>query len=1035
MEDEVLKFWKVENIFRKSLAIKKDAPIFIFYEGPPTANDKPGTHHVFARTLKDIVCRYKAMQGYLVDRKAGWDTHGLPVELAVEKELGLNHKKEIEEYGIAKFNARCKESVFKYKEDWENITESIGYWLDMDNPYITCETYYIESVWWLLAQFFNAGLMYRDYKILPYCPRCGTGLSDHEVAQGYRDVEDPSIFVRMKIKGENAYFLVWTTTPWTLLSNVALAVNPNEKYVRVRHKGDEYIMLRYRVEAVLGEDFEIIDQFMGDTLEGMEYEPLYNFVETKEKKHYVILSDFVTVEDGTGIVHIAPAFGKEDFEEGKKHDLPVVQLIDEEGNVKEEAIPFAGMAFKKADPEILKDLEDRGLLFRLETIVHSYPHCWRCDSPLINYARASWYIQTTNYKDKLIENNQHIKWYPPQIRDGRFGDWLENNIDWALSRERFWGTPLNIWVCENCDHKVAIDSMKMLQEMSTDTIPEDIDLHRPFVDEISLKCPECEGKMRRVSEIIDCWFDSGAMPYAQYHYPHEEEENFDKRFPADFICEGLDQTRGWFYTLLAISTFISGESSYKTCIVNGLILDKDGQKMSKSKGNVVDPVEIINQYGADPLRWYLITVNQPWLPIQFDLDGLEEVSRKFFGTLKNLYSFFSMYANIDNFKPTKDLSERELSHIDKWILSRLNSLIKEVTENMDDYQITKSARVISDFVIDDLSNWYVRRSRQRFWLSGLDDDKYNAFHVLWKCLVEVIKLIAPYIPMTAEWYWKALLENFENKFPESVHFTGYPETDNDMIDEDLEEEMTLAIGITTLIRAARNKARLKVRQPLEKAVIVTDSKQFGDEVMDIIKDEINIKILHFTNDVNLLKEFRAEPNFKEIGPRFGAEANTVAESIKSLDKNQIDQIKEKGEIGLTLDNGNGIKLKLSDIKLVAAYSNDYEVIEEENLIVGIDTRLSEELVMEGFAREVVNKVQNSRKNADFEVTNRIVLNVVTTSKVEQAIKEFKEYITGETLSIEVIFGKPEKYDWNEDWDINGEPTGLYLKIVESDGNQ
>ncbi|MBN1756518.1 isoleucine--tRNA ligase, partial [bacterium] len=762
-------------------------------------------------------------------------------------------------------------------------------------------------------------------------------------------------------------------------------------------------------------------------LKDLEYEPLYNYSQDKEKKHYVILADYVTVEDGTGIVHIAPAFGAEDFQEGKKYGLPVVQLVDEEGHIKPEATPFAGKTFKQADPLIIQDLDDRGLLFRKEMVVHSYPHCWRCDSPLLNYARASWYIKTTDYKDKMLAQNIRMTWFPPQIGAGRFGEWLENNVDWALSRERFWGTPLNIWICEKCEHKESIESIKKLGEMARKPLPDDLDLHRPFVDEIILKCPKCGEDMTRVKEIIDCWFDSGAMPYAQYHYPFEEKENWDKRFPAEFICEGLDQTRGWFYTLLAISTFISGESSYKRVMVNGLILDKNGQKMSGSRGNAADPFKIISQYGADPLRWYLVSVSQPWLPIQFDEEVIGEVSRKLFGTLKNVYSFFSMYANIDDFKPDRELNEVKLELIDRWILSRLNSLIKAVETGMEDYQITKTIRRINDFVIDDLSNWYVRRNRRRFWISGFDESKYAAFYVLWKCLLEITRLIAPVVPMTAEWYWSSLTVNKELSYPESVHLADFPAYSDDYIDLSLEEEMKFAIEITASLRAARNKARLKIRQPLRKAIVVESNRKLGEEIIDIIRKEINIKDIEITADQSKLMDLKGDPNFKKLGPKFGGEAPKIAELIKRLSPGDLSHLKEKGELEVTVEEKQ-LQLTSDLVIFGTQYSPQYTIVEENELVVGLNTELDDELINEGFAREIVNKIQNSRKNADFKVTDRIVVGLISTMKIQRALEIHGDYIKNETLTEEIKQGELRDAQWKEEWNINGEPAAISLKV-------
>ncbi len=948
LETQVLKFWDDENIFQRSLEISKELPRFNFYEGPPTANGKPGVHHVISRTVKDIVCRYKAMTGHYVERKAGWDTHGLPVEIGVEKELNLKSKRDVLKYGVEKFNKACRESVFRYLQDWEWITRRIGFWLDLDNAYITYNPEYIESVWWILAQYFNKGLIYQGYKVLPYCPRCGTGLSDHEVALGYRDTEDPSIYVTMKITsplpGENevrqdTYFLVWTTTPWTLLSNVALAVHPGYEYLLVKYEGKNFIIVKERADDVLGEyNYEVIKSYRGTQLKGMTYRPLFKFSETEKRAWFVINADYVTTEDGTGIVHIAPAFGREDFEEGERWNLPLLQFVDDEGLIKPEVKPFAGLWFKNADSEILKDLKSRGLLFKKETVVHSYPFCWRCDSPLIQYARASWYIQTTAYKDEMIHQNEKMNWYPPQIGSGRFGEWLRNNIDWAISRERFWGTPLNIWLCDNCEHKLAVESFAQLEELSGQKLPDDFDPHKPYVDEYTIPCPECGETMKRTPEVIDCWFDSGSMPFAQYHYPFGiSEEEFMKKFPADFISEGVDQTRGWFYTLLAISTFVKGQTSYKTCVSIELVLDKDGQKMSKSKGNVVNPVDVIKSYGADPLRWYFIITSPPWLPTKFDTDGIAETLRKFFDTFRNTYNFFALYADIDEYTPAPIPGKLD-NIMDRWLVSRLQSLITQYREWMDDYQMTKAAREINHFVIEELSNWYVRRNRRRFWTSGMNDDKLSAYTVLWNALVIVCELIAPFAPMTAEYFWRELTEPIRQRAGDSVHFREIPMPEKNYIDRELEDNMEFVIKLVELGRSARNSAQINVRQPLNKIYVhcpaeqeIIDSAKIEHwSGLDIVLNELNVKSIEFVDDASQFMEYHAKPNYKILGKKFGSRMPQVKAAIESFESDDLKQGLENNQWHIMID---GEEHALTEDELIVEIKarHPYAVAEDKNI--------------------------------------------------------------------------------------------------------
>ncbi len=1027
LENKILSIWDEEKIFARVLKKGENDPKFVFYEGPPTANGLPGVHHVLARTLKDIVCRYQTMKGHLVERKAGWDTHGLPVEISAEKELGISQKGEIEELGVDKFNEACKCSVFKFVDEWEEMTRRIGYWLDMSDPYVTLDPDYMESVWWLLAKFFNEGLIYRGHKVLPYCPRCGTGLSDHEVAQGYRNTEDPSITVRMRLAGkEDEYFLVWTTTPWTLLSNVAVAFHPEVDYVKVRDGGQYLWLAKERLGAVFGEDLpEIIESVKGSELAGTEYEPLFKFFEPKKNAWFAINADYVTTEDGTGIVHIAPAFGKEDYEEGKKFDLPLIQLVEPDGTISPEAGRFAGKFFKEADPEIIEDLEKRGLVFHVGTIVHSYPFCWRCDSPLVMFARTSWYIRTTSFKEKMLEANENIEWFPPEIGEGRFGEWLRNNIDWAISRERYWGTPLPIWICESCNKKVAVGSRAGLAELAIAGFSDGMDLHKPFIDNVILKCPECGGKMRRVPDVIDCWFDSGAMPFAQAHYPFEHEDDFEKNyFPAEFICEGVDQTRGWFYTMLAISTFVMGRSSYKRCLVNGLVLDKNGQKMSKRLGNAADPIEVIDSFGADPLRWYLVTTSAPWLPTKFDADGVAEVSRTFFDTLKNTFSFFSLYANIDGWSP--EMPRGKPAMIDLWLRSRLHALVREVGADLDGYQLTRATRRIANFVNNALSNWFVRLSRKRFWGSDLDDDKLAAYRSLYDALTTVAKLIAPFTPMTADVIWRGLHEKMEGLEP-SVHLTEFPKFEESAIDPELDRIMALTERVTTMGRNARQAANLKVRQPLSKLSIAGEGTEGLPEwARRLIGKELNVKAVE-TVERESLFSYSAKANFKTLGPRFGKRMKELSEIISGLAPDTIKDAARGGAIHINMD-GEEIAISVEEeLILTAGPAEGISVVSEEDLAVGLVTVLDESLIAEGHARELVNKLQNTRKQADFEVTDRIVAGIETSEEIAKAIEANIEWIKGEVLAIEIKTQLLRDAEWTQEWDLNGHPTKISIK--------
>ncbi len=1033
MERRILSFWDKEDIFHKSIQIREGSPNFIFFEGPPTANGRPGIHHVISRTIKDLVCRYKTMQGFRVERKAGWDTHGLPVEIEVEKELKLDGKAKIEELGIDKFCDQCHESVFRYKKEWDDLTTRIGYWLDLDKAYITCSNEYIESVWWILSQFWDKGLIYQGHRIVPYCPRCGTALSSHEVAQGYEEVSDPAVYVRMKLLDQpNTYFLVWTTTPWTLISNVALAVGADIDYVKVGHKGQDLILAEALCDQALDGEYEIKERFKGKELETLEYEPLYSFVKTeKSKAFYVILGDFVSVEEGTGIVHIAPAFGADDYEVGLKYGLPVVQPVDVKGEFTDEVTPWKGLFVKDADKSILEDLKNRGLLYKEGEYLHTYPFCWRCESPLIYYARQSWFIRTTAYKDKLLEDNQKINWYPPEIRSGRFGEWLENNVDWALSRERFWGTPLNIWICDKCGEKKSVSSIEELLRLaipgkSLSSFKECINLHKPVIDTITVKCSKCEGIMHRTPEVIDCWFDSGSMPYAQWHYPFEHKDDFQEKFPAEFISEAIDQTRGWFYSLLAISSFISGEPAYKNVIVIELIQDKDGFKMSKSKGNVVDPWEVLDVQGADALRWYLLSVSHPWLPTRIIKEAITEVEKKFLSTLRNTYSFFALYANIDGFNPVQhklDLKKRP--DLDRWTISKINSLIKNVTCDLDNYDLTRAARKIQEFVIEDLSNWYVRRSRRRFWQSAHTQDKISAYLTLWESLVTVCKLIAPYTPFIAEELYQELSAKVAADAPQSIHLASFPKADESYIDKKLEEKMEVLRKIASLIRAARNRVGIKIRQPLAEILAKIpkglDKRQL-ESSSGLILDEVNVKKISFVEDDICVTELVARPNFGRLGPKFGKNADLIAQKIRSLSDEELNQFKKEKRLTLELE-GEMVELGAEDLEIGEREKEGFVIESENEYKVALSTTLTEELKDEGFARELVNRIQNMRKSAGFDVMDRIKVDIKSTPRLHKAVEAFDQYIKSETLAKEIT-KSGEKGELSKEWDINGEKAQL-----------
>ena len=1028
LDGEVLDFWKKNRIFEKSISERDGGPGFTFYEGPPTANGRPGIHHVLARTLKDLVCRYKTMRGFQVHRKAGWDTHGLPVEIEVEKKLGIKHKDEILDYGVEKFNELCRKSVFEYKDDWEKMTEQIGYWVDLNDAYITCDNNYIESVWWALKRFFDEGLIYKGYKIQPYCPRCETPLSSHEVALGYEDVKDPSVYVKMKLRDEeNTFFLVWTTTPWTLISNVALAVGKDVDYVKVEHKGENLILARARLQVLDG-DYSIIEEMKGERLLGKEYERIFDYIPVNKKGFYVIHGDFVSTEDGSGIVHIAPAFGEDDYNVGREYDLPVLQPVDRSGNFTKGVTDFAGKFVKEADLEIVDNLKRRKILYKKETVTHSYPHCWRCKTPLLYYARTSWYIATTKFAAKMVQLNKQINWVPPEVGTGRFGNWLEENKDWALSRDRFWGTPLNIWVCqnENCGHLQSIGSVEELRNADRFNLAValalkngELDLHKPFVDAIVLTCEKCGSEMKRTPELIDVWYDSGSMPFAQYHYPFENKEWFENHFPADYISEGIDQTRGWFYSMHAIATFLFDSPAYKSVISHELILDKDGQKMSKSKGNVVDPFKVIADYGADTVRWYLIASSPPHKPKLFDESGLVEVQRKFFSTLLNTYAFFTLYANIDGFSYSEQrIPANERLEIDRWIISVANTLVKDYSSWMDGYDITKAARAVSDFTIDQLSNWYVRRSRRRFWKGEMAKDKISAYQTLYECLITVLKLMSPFAPFLSEELYKNLNEITKLEPHESIHLSHYPVVAENEIDSQLEERMALAEKIVYLARAMRVKSNIRVRQPLKQIIIPVSSTHLREtisHVESVILDEINVKSIMYVDDDSEFVSKGAKPNFKSIGPKFGKDVKVVAELIKSMTSKDIKALEKDGAINLRTDS-KAFHVVRDDVEIFSQELSGWLVESDGNLTVALDTELDDVLKREGIAREFVNRIQNLRKDAGFDVTDRIVVNIDCPEEFTDVIAKLSDYIKSETLAV-ALSTKFEDGDYSGDVEI------------------
>ncbi|MFZ5924146.1 MAG: isoleucine--tRNA ligase [Bacillota bacterium] len=1032
MEQEILKFWAERGIFEKTLEKTKDRPRFVFYEGPPTANALPHPGHVLTRAMKDLVPRYRTMAGYHVPRKGGWDTHGLPVELEIEKELGISGKREIEDYGVESFIEKCKESVFRYKREWERMTERVGFWIDLDGAYITYTNEYIESVWWALRQIWDKGLLYRGYKVVPYCPRCGTALSSHEVAQGYAEVEDPSVYVKFRARGEDdTFFLVWTTTPWTLPSNVALAVSKDSVYAKIKlgRSGEMLILARDLVDASVKEDYEVVEEIPGAALAGVEYLPLFGFAHPDKRAWYVVTGDFVTLDEGTGIVHLAPAFGEDDMAAAVEHDLPVVQLVDAEGRFVDAVSPWRGMFVKDADPLIIQALAEEGKLYRSELYGHTYPFCWRCDTPLLYYARTSWFIKTTAVKDALLRNNNAINWYPDYIRDGRMGNFLENVIDWAVSRERYWGTPLPVWICAKCGKQHCVGSVEELKEMALE-LPERLELHRPYIDRAVLRCPACGGAMHRTREVIDAWFDSGSMPFAQWHYPFENKEEFERNFPADFISEAIDQTRGWFYTLLVISTLLFDKPSFENVLVLGHILDAEGQKMSKRKGNVVDTWEVFNTYGADAFRWYLYTVNPPWNPTRFYMEAVGESRRRFLSTLWNVYAFYVLYANVDEFDPARhELAPEKREVLDRWIISRFNGLAKTVRQELDAYGITSAARAIEQFV-DDLSNWYVRRSRRRYWGPEMNEDKIAAYLTLHEMLVGVAKLIAPFTPFVAEEIYRNLEAQRRPDAPESVHLCDYPECDERLVNLELERNMDLVRKVVTLGRAARNKANIKNRQPLSEMVVAVSGSKQREAVAaleSLIKEELNVKAVRLAEGVDEFVAHKVKPRYDLLGPKHGKLLREIVEGIAALDPEKVVAALERdGKIEVPA--GGGLVGVYADELVVETVEREgYAVESETGLSCALDTTLTHDLVMEGLAREMVNKIQTMRKEADFDIEDRIYTVYWSDAAVKEACDIHRTYVMEETLSEDLRYaGGPEgaepRGELSREWDVNGHRT-------------
>ena len=1040
-EKETAQFWKDHDIFKKSIETREGDPVYTFYDGPPTANGKPHIGHVLTRVIKDMIPRYRTMKGYMVPRKAGWDTHGLPVELEVEKLLGLDGKEQIEEYGLDPFIRQCKESVWKYKGMWEDFSKTVGFWADMDNPYVTYNDDFIESEWWALKTIWDKGLLYKGFKIVPYCPRCGTPLSSHEVAQGYKAVKERSAVVRFKVVGEDAYFLAWTTTPWTLPSNVALCVNPEEPYCKVKAAdGYVYYMAKELLDKVLGglgteetPAYEILETYKGTDLEYKEYKPLFEgaakAAEKQHKKaHFVTCADYVTMSDGTGIVHIAPAFGEDDAQVGRKYDLPFVQFVDGKGNMTEDT-PYAGLFVKDADPKVLVDLDKEGLLFDAPKFEHDYPFCWRCDTPLIYYARESWFIKMTAVKDDLIRNNNTINWIPKNIGEGRFGDWLNNIQDWGISRNRYWGTPLNVWQCEGCGKMECIGSRQELEEKSGNPEARTVELHRPYIDAITLTCPDCGKPMKRVPEVIDCWFDSGAMPFAQHHYPFENKDLFEQQFPADFISEAVDQTRGWFYSLLAESTLLFNKAPYKNVIVLGHVQDENGQKMSKSKGNAVDPFDALNKYGADAIRWYFYINSAPWLPNRFHGKAVVEGQRKFMSTLWNTYAFFVLYANIDNFDATKyTLDYDKLPVMDKWLLSKLNTMVKTVDADLDSYKIPEAARALQEFV-DDMSNWYVRRSRERFWAKGMEQDKINAYMTLYTALVTVAKAAAPMIPFMTEDIYQNLVRSIDANAPESIHLCDYPEVNEAWIDKDLEANMEELLEIVVLGRACRNTANIKNRQPIG-TMYVKAEKAMDKFYTDIIADELNVKEVKFADDVESFISYSFKPQLRTVGPKYGKLLNGIRTALSEIDGTAaMKELRDNGVLVLDID-GNRVELAEEDLLIETAQSEGYVTETDGETSVVLDTNLTPELIQEGFVREIISKVQTMRKEAGFEVMDKIIVYAKDNDKIMDIMKANQDEIKREVLAENIILGEAEGY--TKEWNINKEAVTLGVSKVQEE---
>ena len=1034
-EKQVEKFWKDHDIFKKSMKLREGCPTYTFYDGPPTANGKPHIGHVLTRVIKDMIPRYRTMKGYMVPRKAGWDTHGLPVELEVEKMLGLDGKEQIEKYGLEPFIEHCKESVWKYKGMWEDFSGTVGFWADMDNPYVTYHNDFIESEWWALKEIWNKKLLYKGFKIVPYCPRCGTPLSSHEVAQGYKAVKERSAVVRFKVVGEDAYFLAWTTTPWTLPSNVALCVNPDETYCKVKAAdGRTYYMAEALLDKVLSgiereegtPAYEVLETYKGKDLEYKEYEPLYACAgeaaaKQHKKGHFVTCDTYVAMSDGTGIVHIAPAFGEDDAKVGRKYDLPFVQFVNGKGELTEET-PYAGLFVKKADPEVLKDLDAEGKLFDAPKFEHDYPFCWRCDTPLIYYARESWFIKMTAVKDDLIRNNNTINWIPETIGTGRFGAWLENVQDWGISRNRYWGTPLNIWQCDKCGKMHSIGSIAELKELS-DNCPDDIELHRPYIDAVTFPC-ECGGTMKRVPEVIDCWFDSGAMPFAQHHYPFENKDLFEAQFPADFISEAVDQTRGWFYSLLAESTLLFNKAPYRNVIVLGHVQDENGQKMSKSKGNAVDPFDALQTHGADAIRWYFYSNSAPWLPNRFYDKAVTEGQRKFLGTIWNTYAFFVLYANIDNFDATKyKLEYDKLSVMDKWILSKVNSLVKSVDAYLNDYKIPETTRVLEEFV-DDLSNWYVRRSRERFWAKGMEQDKINAYMTLYTSLVTLCKVAAPMIPFMTEEIYLNIVAGIDKTAPESIHLCDFPVANEAYIDKELEANMDEVLRIVVVGRACRNAANIKNRQPIGKMYVKAEA-ELSDFYKEIIEDELNVKEVEFTNDVRAYSSYSFKPQLKTVGPKYGRLLGKIKQALSEVDGNTaMDELNEKGQLTFDFD-GETVELTKDDLLIEIAQTEGFESGNDGDITVVLDTNLTPELVEEGFMREIISKIQTMRKEAGFEVMDKITVYSDGNDKIAELISKNEDTVKNDVLATEIVTGKIEGY--SKEWNINGENVTFGVK--------